>query len=93
MVTKSAETLRLKNILAYNGGQTEICAKAQIVDAQGNVIAESAVVKTTMRQTLETVDTAWNTYSADQKDAVLALCKQYLSAVSDWNIPNIKNSL
>ena len=93
VVTKSAETLRLKNILAYNGGQTEIFAKAQIVDAQGNVIAESAVVKTTMRQTLETVDTAWNTYSADQKNAVLALCKQYLSAVSDWNIPNIKNSL
>ena len=93
VVTKSAETLRLKNILAYNGGQTEIFAKAQIVDAQGNVIAESAVVQTTMRQTLETVDTAWNTYSADQKDAVLALCTQYLSAVSDWNIPNIKNSL
>ena len=93
VVTKSASSLRLQNILAYNGGQTEIFAKAQIVDAQGNVIAESAVVQTTMRQTLETVDTAWNTYSADQKNAVLALCKQYLSAVSDWNIPNIKNSL
>ncbi len=89
VVTRATDTLRLVNILACNGGQTTINAKATIVDSEGNVIAESAVHQTTMMETLQTVNANWSTYNQTQQDAVKALCEQYADTVADWGLDNI----
>jgi len=89
VVTRATDTLRLVNILACNGGQTTINAKATIVDSEGNVIAESAVHQTTMMETLQTVNANWSTYNQTQQDAVRALCEQYADTVADWGLDNI----
>ena len=84
VVTKDATSLRLKNILAHNGGETPIYAKATIVDAEGNVIAESAVAETTMKDTIITVNSIGNQLSDDQALAVFAYYEQYQTIMDAW---------
>ena len=88
VVTKDATTLRLKNILAYNGGEMTIHAKAQIVDAEGNVIAESATEQTTMRRIIEYVNDNYTKYTAEQLSAVKDLILANEIAQT-WNVENI----
>ncbi len=94
VVTKETATLRLVNIMASNGGETTVYAQATIVDAEGNVIAESAVAQTTMKETLETIEAAVeanaNAYTAEQMTAVQALIAKFESKMSDWDIDTIK---
>lgn len=88
VVTKDATTLRLKNILAYNGGEMTIYAKAQIVDAEGNMIAESAIEQTTMRQIIEFVNDYYVKYTDEQLSAVKNLILAHEIAQT-WNVENI----
>ena len=76
---KQDVTLRLKNILANNGGEMNISAAAVVNFVVGETThtQTSASYTTTMKQTLQMVDSVWNTYSMTQQDAVLALCEQY----------------
>lgn len=88
VVTKATTTLRLVNILACNGGETTIYAKATIVDAEGNVLAESATEQSTMRQAIEYVNDNYTNYSTEQlataKDLILAH-----EVAQTWNVSNL----
>ena len=88
VVTKDATTLRLKNILAYNGGEMTIYAKAQIVDAEGNMIAESATEQTTMRRIIEFVNDNYLKYTEGQLSAVKDLILAH-QITQTWNVGNI----
>ena len=83
VVTKATSALRLVNIMACNGGEMTIYAKATIVDAEGKVIAESAVAKTTMKETVETVNALTN-LTSEQKAAVYDLYEQYSDIMDAW---------
>ena len=89
VVTKATDALRLINILANNGGTTVIYAQATIVDAEGNVIAQSDVEQITMKETLEIINNNWTSYSDTQKNAVKALVATYLDQMDGWNLNNI----
>ena len=88
VITRNAVTLRLKNILAHNGGEITIYAKAQIVDSANNVIAESSIQQTTMRQIIELVNDNYTSYTTDQLSAVKELILKYAVAQT-WNVENI----
>lgn len=88
VVTKDATTLRLKNILAYNGGEMIIHAKAQVVDIEGNVIAESVTEQTTMRRIIEFVNDNYLKYTEGQLSAVKDLILANPVAQT-WNVSNI----
>lgn len=90
-VAKENIALRLQNIMAEGGGETVIYAKAIIVDRTGEVIAESSVVQTSMRETLEAVNNNWNSFNGLQKTAVKALVEKYYTKLSAWAIENILN--
>ena len=86
-VTKTVaegKALRLKNIMANNGGETIIYAKATLKDAQGNVIAESAVAETTMKDTIIAVNKIGNQLNDDQALAVFAYYEQYQTIMDAW---------
>ncbi|MBR5570781.1 MAG: InlB B-repeat-containing protein [Oscillospiraceae bacterium] len=92
VVTRAANSLRLINIMQYNGGQTTIYAKATIVDAEGNVIAESAKVKeTSMRNTVELINETWINFTDEQKASVQKMCTQeaYADIFAAWDIFDI----
>jgi len=84
---KQEVTLRLKNILANNGGQMEINATA-FVTFDGKTLT-SAQQTVTMRQTLKLVNDAWSAYNQTQHEAVRALCDKYYDTVSAWELDNI----
>lgn len=88
---KQEMTLRLKNILANNGGEMNINATAYVQLQVGELTHEcaSAPYATSMMDTLQLIDSVWNTYTIEQQDAVLALCNQYLDTVSGWELNNI----
>ncbi|MBR5569332.1 MAG: endonuclease [Oscillospiraceae bacterium] len=84
VVTKDATSLRLKNILANNGGEMTIYAKATIVDAEGEVITESAVAETSMKDTIIAVNAIGNQLNDDQALAVFAYYEQYQAIMDAW---------
>lgn len=88
---KQEFTLRLNNILKNNGGEMNINATAFVTFAVGEESHTETTGQqtTTMKETLQAVDRAWETYSKAQKDAVLALCKQYQKITSEWELDNI----
>ena len=88
VVTKATTTLRLINILKYNGGEIPVNAKATIVDADGNVLAESATEQITMRQTIEYVNDHYTDYSAEQLTAVKELILKY-EVAQTWEVENL----
>ncbi|MBR5570272.1 MAG: hypothetical protein IKW10_05185 [Oscillospiraceae bacterium] len=89
-------SLRLKNILANNGGEMTIHAEAFIIfntiDGEQET-RKSAAHATTMKAAIEAVNEAYaadNTvYTDAQMQAVQALCKQYESVMTEWNIASI----
>jgi hypothetical protein len=89
-------SLRLKNILANNGGEMTINAEAFIIfntiDGKQET-RKSGSHATTMKATIEAVNEAYaadNTvYTDAQMQAVQALCKQYESVMTEWNIESI----
>ena len=85
---KTQATLRPKNILACNGGEVTVNGSAFVIFANQETVT-SATHSTTMKQVLQIVDSAWNAYSTDQQDAVLALCNRYLHVVEKWELNNI----
>ena len=90
VITKQTNTLRLVNILAYNGGETTIYAKATVVDADGNVIAESAVAEATMKETLETINASWTSFTEAQQAAVKAYVEKFADKIpATWNLDSI----
>ena len=84
VVTKDATSLRLKNILANNGGEMTIYAKATIVDAEGEVIAESAVAETSMKEIIVYLNANGNQLDDDQQGAVYNYYMQYAEIMSSW---------
>ena len=84
VVTKDATTLRLKNIMKYNGGEMTIYAKATIVDAEGEVIAESAVAETSMKEIIVYLNANGNQLDDDQQGAVYNYYMQYAEIMSSW---------
>ncbi len=83
-------TLRLKNILANGGGEMEITASAFVIFGEEQS-CDSEQQTTTMKQTLQAVDTAWETagYTDEQKNAVKALCTEYYDDIQNWGLENI----
>lgn len=82
-------TLRLKGILAANGGEMEINANAFVrfdID-QTPVTTENH--RTTMKQTLQTVNANFDGYSDAQQAAVKALVEKFADKVSGWELDNI----
>ena len=82
-------TLRLRNIMANNGGETAVYGNAFVTFDIDNKVATSKDYTTTMKQVIQTVDATWNSYSALQKNAVKTLLQNYLDAISDWGLNNI----
>ena len=88
VVTKATDTLRLVNILAANGGEMTVYAKAAIVDDAGNVLVESVTEQTTMRQTIEQINDNYTQYTQQQLAAVKDLILAHEIAQT-WNVENI----
>ena len=84
VVTKDATTLRLKNIMKYNGGEMTIYAKATIVDAEGEVITESAVAETSMKEIIVYLNANGNQLDDAQQVAVYNYYMQYEEIMSSW---------
>ena len=80
-------TLRLKNILANKGGEMHVNATAFVTIGENPTISAPQV--TTMKQTLQLVNGAWNSYNDNQRAAVKALCDQYYDLTSTWDLYNI----
>lgn len=89
---QTAATLRLKNILANNGGEMVINGNA-FVTFQTADPATSADYSTTMKAAVEAVETAMEAdpaaYSAQQIQAVQGLLSRFENAVQGWNIDTI----
>jgi len=82
-------TARVKNILANNGGEATLEAYAFVV-VNGETV-NSGRQSTSMKNTLQAVNTAWFTagYTQTQRSAVKDLCNQYKAQVEDWELDNI----
>ncbi len=83
----SSVTLRLKNILACNGGEVLVYAEAVVTFSNGKT-EKSAAYSTTMKDTLQTINTAWADYSEAQQAAVKALCDKY-AVTKNWELNHI----
>ena len=83
----ASATLRLQNILANDGGETNINAAALVTLAAGEGVYThiGGSYATNMKATLQAIDAVWNSYSVEQQDAVLALCNQYKDTVFAWD--------
>lgn len=81
-------TLRLKDILASDGGERTIHGEAFITFRDVAEPATSASHSTTMKQTLQTINEAWMSYSEGQRNAVKELCDRYV-ITKDWELTNI----
>ena len=83
-------TLRLKGIMAANGGEMAITGSAFVIfDVDDQTVTTDAHT-TTMKDTLETVNTNFESYTADQQAAVKAMVIKYASKMEDWAIDKIK---
>ncbi len=81
-------TLRLKNILAANGGEMNISAQAVVKFSHVDELAVGSKQTTTMKAVLQTVNAAWEDYSDAQKQAVQTLCGKY-DITKSWELNNI----
>ena len=96
VVTKTTETfkelltLRLKNFDVAAYGQTHVNAKVLITLNSGEVI-ESSEYAYSMRTVVEAVAAKFDTFLADQQQAVKEMCLAYQAAMEGWDIANILN--
>ena len=94
IITKSATALHLVNILAHNGGETVIYAKATIVDSEGQVIAQSAIAQTTLQEAMEAVNENWSSYTDIQKTAVMNYVNSFITKIpADWHLDTIYDAI
>ena len=84
-------TLRLKNILANNGGEMNINATVFVSLQVGEDVNTKTCAQytTTMKQTLQMVNAAWSYYNEAQQTAVKTLCDKYYNTVRKWGLNNI----
>ena len=75
-------TLRLKGIMAANGGEMPIVGEAFILFGEEKVTGAQA--KTSMKDTIVDVNAAWDSYNADQQAAVKGLYDQYADTMAAW---------
>jgi len=84
-------SLRLRDILANDGGQTKIYAEPFVTlrsgDAAHTVTGKQQI--TTMKDTLGIINDRWNTFTVGQREAVKELCDTYYATVSAWGLDNI----
>ena len=87
--TDGVITARVKNILAAGGGEANLEAYAFVV-VNGQII-RSEWQSTSMKNTLQAVNAAWNTagYTQSQKLAVRELCNKFKTTVEGWSLDNI----
>ena len=81
-------TLRLQNILAAGGGDLEIHAQAIVKFSHVADPAVGSQQTTTMKDVLQSVNAAWDHYSAEQKQALQALCGKF-DVTKAWELNNI----
>ncbi len=83
-------TLRLKGILAANGGEMNINATAFVTLAVGEEtsIKTGTQQTTTMKETLQKVNEAWADYTQAQQTAVKSLCDKF-PITNQWELNNI----
>lgn len=81
-------SLRLKNILAHNGGEMTISAQAVVKFSHVDDLAVGSTQTTTMKETLQAVNAAWADYSEEQKQAVQTLCGKF-DITKTWELNNI----
>lgn len=87
-LTDGTFTLRLKNIMANDGGEMEITASAFVIFGEEQSW-NSGEQTTTMKETIQLVDAAWSTYSETQQTAVKTLLNTYYSVTQHWDLENI----
>lgn len=82
-------TLRLRNIMAANGGEMTVNGNAFVVfDVEDRTVI-SQVHSTTMKAVLETVNENWAQYSLAQQAAVKEMVLLFADKMTDWVIGNI----
>ena len=81
-------TLRLKGILAADGGETPITGTAFVRFATGQIVTTDSC-QTTMRTVLETVDRSWSSFNASQQASVQALYRKFQQILSGWELNHI----
>ena len=85
---KTAASLRLKNILKSGGGEMIVYGNAFVIFDNDQTVT-SANYGTTMKEVLQTVNAAWDSFTDAQQNAVKTLCDRYLATVSTWGLNNI----
>lgn len=75
-------TLRLKNIMACNGGEVEISACAFVNFGEEQVKTDTHT--TTLRETVQYVNDNWDSYDATKRAAVTAYYNQYAAVMAPW---------
>lgn len=90
--TDGVFTLRLKNIMANNGGELSIVGQPVIFFGEESVTGGNKT--TSMKNTIEAVETALaenaDAYTQTQIESVQALIAQYESKMEGWDIDTIK---
>ena len=86
-VSKKNVSLHLKNIMAFDGGETVIHAQAVVI-LDGEVIAQSAVSATSMRQVIEYLNNNRQALNEEQDAAVVAYINAHMNVMKNWNIAN-----
>lgn len=92
VITKTTDakqnfSLRLNNILKYNGGETVVYGNAFAVI--GGRTVTSSDYGTTMKDVLQMVNENWASYDATQQTAVKTMCDLYMDTVSGWKLTNM----
>ena len=81
-------TLRLKGIMAADGGEMPIIGEAFILF--GDDALTSSQKTTSMKEAIEAVNAAWDSYTDEQKAAVKAFVEANIAKMEGWAITNIQ---
>lgn len=82
-------TLRLKGILAANGGQLEITGSAFVIFDIADHTETTDAISTTMKQVLETINASFDSFDSQQQAAVKEMVIKYASKLEGWDIHKI----
>lgn len=87
---KAALTLRLKNILASNGGDMTICGNAFVIFDVDTKTETSETCQTSMKEVLELVNGNFDSYNLSQQTAVKALIENFAEKLTGWALDKIQ---
>lgn len=87
---KTALTLRLKNILASNGGDMTICGNAFVIFDVDTKTEISETCQTSMKEVLELVNGNFDSYNLSQQTAVKALVENFAEKLTGWALDKIQ---